>query len=72
MKLHGKRTAKLIDGRAPAGAWIETDTAMSALMTPPASRPTWARGLKHITYHLAALVHVGRAHVGAWIETTSP
>ena len=49
------------------GAWIETVSVTSAQHI-EASRPTWARGLKHESGKVRKVQSVA-PHVGAWIET---
>ena len=52
------------------GAWIETFIALTNHLR-VASRPTWARGLKHSRSIRVADVNTVAPHVGAWIETST-
>ena len=50
------------------GAWIETLTLTKSLPR-DSSRPTWARGLKHVLDLSCTCKWCVAPHVGAWIET---
>ena len=55
-----------------AGAWIETLTKRRTRQMQRMSRPTRARGLKHVVRKGGEIAQHVAPHAGAWIETGMP
>jgi len=66
--MHSKRPGIRLDVAPFAGAWIETIRVLTDDKN-EVSRPSRARGLKHINVKLPTYVPPVAPFAGAWIET---